>query len=337
MAGRRIVMRASLVHWALFVLALCETSFALAHHSVAFYSSEKIELAGEIAGIQWQNPHIRFALRTVGPDGAAKVWRLESSAIFLREKDGVTRDLFRVGDAVRVYGRPSPHDASAMLVTNMLLPDGREAPLWPNTSPHFVGIDKWITTKPTLVDAASENRGIYRVWRPNEASLAALPYTESAVASRRSFDMLAAATRCGPEGMPRIMITLFPYEFVDRGKELLVRTELYDTERVVHMDRTAPPPGEPHSVLGYSVGAWRDGVLVINTSLVNWPYFDQIGTPLSENVRIVERYDLSDDQARLDVEITITDSETFKEPAVVKNSWFAYGDTLRRYDCQSRN
>jgi hypothetical protein len=330
-------MRLSFLHWLSSALALCAASVALAHHSVVFYSGERIELAGEIASIQWQNPHIRFALRTIGDGGVAKTWQLESSSIFLREKDGVTRDLFRVGDAVRVYGRSSPHDAGALLVTNMLLPDGREAPLWPNTSPHFVGLDRWITAKPTLVDAATENRGIFRVWRPNEVSLAALPYTEAAVAARRSFDMLAAATRCGPEGMPRIMITLFPYEFVDRGTELLVRTELYDTERVVHMDRAAPPPGEPHSVLGYSVGAWQDGVLVIDTSLVSWPYFDQIGTPISKDVRVVERYKLSDDQARLDLEITVADPSTFKEPAVVKNSWFAYGDTLRRYDCQTRN
>jgi hypothetical protein len=85
------------------------------------------------------------------------------------------------------------------------------------------------------------------------------------------------------------------------------------------------------------VGAWRDGVLVIDTSLVNWPYFDQIGTPISQDVQIVERYKLSEDQTRLDVELTITDPGTFKEPAVVKNSWFAYGDVLRRYDCQDGN
>lgn len=331
-------MRVSPVHWLLCALALCEASFALAHHSVAFYSNDKIELAGEITSIQWQNPHIRFGLRTVDAGGTPKEWQLEASSIFLRQKDGVTRDLFRVGDAVRVYGRPSPHDASALLVTNMLLPDGREAPLWPNESPHFVGTERWITATPKLVDAAAENRGLFRVWRPGEqAALAALPYTEAAVAARRSFDMLAAATNCEPAGVPRIMFTPFPYELVDRGTELLVRTELFDTERIVHMDRTAPPPGEPHSALGYSVGAWQGDVLVIETSLVNWPYFDQIGTPLSEDAQVVERYELSDDQTRLDLEITITDPETFTEPAVVKNSWFAYGDTLRPYDCQNQD
>jgi Family of unknown function (DUF6152) len=315
-------------------LALVVPLAGLAHHSVAYYSTDKIELEGEIAEVRWQNPHIRFALRTVGSDGAEKTWRLESSAIFLREKDGVTRDLFRVGDRVRVYGRPSAHDTAELLVTNMLLPDGREAPLWPNTGPHFVGTDKWITAKPQLLDAAAENRGIFRVWRPNGVSLAALPYTDAAVAGRKSFDMLAAAERCGPEGMPRIMMTLFPYEFVDRGSQILVRAQLYDTERVVHMDGAAPPAGEPHSVHGYSVGEWRDGALVIKTSLIKWPYFDQIGTPLSETVRVEERYMLAEDQTRLDVEITVTDPTTFQSPAIIRNSWLAYGDTIRRYGCR---
>jgi hypothetical protein len=319
------------------VLTVLTSLPVLAHHSVAYYSSERIELAGEITAIKWQNPHIGFELRTADGSGAAETWRLESSSIFLRENDGVTRDLFRVGDRVKVFGRTSSHDAAELLVTNMLLPDGREAPLWPNTSPHFVSADKWIAATPKLVEAAAENRGIFRVWRPNEVSLASLPYTDAAIAARKSFDMLAAAGRCGPEGMPRIMITLFPYEFVDRRSEILVRAELYDTERIVHMDRSAPPAGEPRSVLGYSTGEWRDGALVIKTTLVNWPYFDQIGTPLSENVEVVERYRVTDDQTRLDVEITVTDPTTFQSPAIIRNSWFAYGDTLRRYDCRKAN
>jgi len=323
--------------WLIGGVALLTAPTVFAHHSVAYYSTDSIELAGEITAIQWQNPHISFALRAVDGEGVQKTWRLESSSIFLREKDGVTRDLFRVGDRVKVFGRTSSHDASRLLVTNMLLPAGREAPLWPNSEPHFVSADKWIAAKPQIVDAAAENRGIFRVWRPNEVSLASLPYTDSAIAARKSFDMLAAAERCGPEGLPRIMITLFPYEFVDQGNEILVRAELYDTERIVHMDRTAPPANEPHSVLGYSVGEWRDGTLVIRTSLIDWPYFDQIGTPLSKNVRVEERYKLAGDQTRLDVEITVTDPTTFESPAVIRNSWLAYGDTIRRYDCRKAN
>jgi len=329
-------MHRSLGYSLLGVCALLTPLFALAHHSVAFYSNDKTELAGKITNVDWRNPHIQFGLQTVGADGKEVAWKLESSAIFLREKDGVTRDLFQVGDEVKVFGRLSSHDSTAMLVTNMLLPDGREAPLWPNSTAHFVGPDKWITAHAELADAAAENRGIFRVWRPNETSLAALPYTDAAIAARRSFDLLAAAARCEPEGMPRIMLTLFPYEFVDRGTDILVRAQIYDTERVIHMDRTAPPPGEPRSKLGYSVGEWRDGALVIQTRLANWPYFDQIGTPIGPDATFTERYKLSADQRRLDLELTVVDAATFKAPAVVKTSWLAYGDTIERYDCRAR-
>ena len=324
--------------WLAGCVALAVPLAVPAHHSVAFYSNDKIELRGEITKIEWQNPHIQFGFRTVGSDGVEKMWRLESSSIFLRLKDGVTRDLFRAGDEVKVFGRTSAHDASAILVTNMLLPDGREAPLWPDAAPHFVSADKMIKATAQLVDAAAENRGIFRVWRPDAlltpGRLEGLPYTDAAVAARKSFDLLAAAARCEPEGMPRIMIALFPFEFVDRGNEIALRTELYDTERTIHMDRKAPPAGERPSKLGYSVGEWQDGALVVKTTLVNWPYFDTSGTPLSANVRIEERYTLSSDQTRLDFAMTVDDSTTFTAPAELNITWDAYGDTIGRYDCK---
>jgi hypothetical protein len=184
----------------------------------------------------------------------------------------------------------------------------------------------------------TEKKGIFRVWLPpvGQASpYAGLPFRDTAIAARRSFDLLAFAQSCEPEGMPRIAVSIFPYEFVDRGREILLRTELYDTERTIHMDRSAPPTGEPHSKLGYSVGEWRDGDLIVTTTLVNWRYFDNLGTPQSEDVRIVERFTLSADQSRLDVEMTVVDPATFTAPAVLKTYWQVYAGDVNRYDCQT--
>jgi hypothetical protein len=82
------------------------------------------------------------------------------------------------------------------------------------------------------------------------------------------------------------------------------------------------------------VGRWENGTLVVSTSLVSWPYIDNIGTPQSGNVRIVERYTLSADQSRLDFQMTVTDPATFTEPAVIAGYWLALGDTIPRYDCR---
>jgi hypothetical protein len=309
---------------------------ASAHHSVAFYASETIELEGELVAIAWQNPHIKLTLRTVESSGRAKLWNLESSSIFLRQQDGVTRDLFRIGDRVKVAGRPSPRDESALLATNILFPDGREAPLWPQAQPRFASADKWIRGSTREVAAVTENRGLFRVWLPPlPGSLASLPYTQAAIAARSGFDVVEFARRCEPEGMPRIMINVFPAELIDQGATIALKTELYDTVRTIHMDRAAPPPGEPRSRLGYSVGSWQDGTLVVRTTLVNWPYFDNVGTPQSEDVEITERFTLSDDQSRLEHEMTIVDAVTFTAPAVIKRQWSAYDGTIERYDCQA--
>jgi hypothetical protein len=192
-----------------------------------------------------------------------------------------------------------------------------------------------------VVDAQREDRGIFRVWSvpaPNPVGTAVLrnlPFTPQAVAARASFDLLDNfATRCEPEGMPRIMFNPHPFEFVDRGATLLLRAELYDTERVIHMNAAAAPSDAPRSRLGYSVGRWDSGALVVTTSHVDWPYFDNAGTPQSTRVEIVERYTLSDDQARLSFHVTVIDPTTFTAPAVVEGHWLALGHTIDRYDCR---
>jgi hypothetical protein len=103
------------------------------------------------------------------------------------------------------------------------------------------------------------------------------------------------------------------------------------------MDRAVPPADEPASRLGYSVGRWENEQLVVTTPRVNWPYFDNIGTPQTEAVEILERFTLSDDQSRLDFEVTITDPATITSPAVLKGHWLARGDTILRYECQASN
>jgi hypothetical protein len=315
---------------------------AVGHHSTAFYSSETIELEGELVAIGWYNPHTRFELRTVDSAGAEKTWQMEASAISALQRRGVTRDMFKVGDRVRVAAHPSTRDRAELQLLNVLLPDGREASLWLDSPPRFTGATAMVRRADSVVDAARENRGIFRVWsvpRQNPVTpqmLANQPFTSAAVAARASFDLLDNyTTRCGPEGMPRVLFGPLPFELVDRGATILWRAEIYDTERTIHMDRSAPPADAPASMLGYSVGRWEDGDLVVTTTRVDWPYFDSIGTPQSDRVEIVERYSLSDDQTRLDFRVTVTDPVTLTGTAVLASHWLALGETLGRFDCRA--
>jgi hypothetical protein len=330
------MLRPARIGAALSIIGALAPASSQAHHSIAIYSTDTIELAGKLAAIEWQNPHIRFTLQARDAEGSEQLWHLESSSIFLRERDGVTRDLFRVGDTVRVAGRPSRRDALTLLVTNMLLPDGREAPLWPQATARFVAPERMIQGVSRAVNAAAENRGLFRVWLPPiQSSRADLPFKNAAIDARRGFDIGAFAQRCEPEGMPRIMHTnVFPRELVDRGDTIELKTELFDTVRIIHMDRAEPPPGEPRSRLGYSVGSWDGRTLVVRTTHVDWPYFDNIGTPQSELVEITERFALSADQSRIDYEMSVIDAATFESPAVIGSQWQAFAGEVQRYDCR---
>ena len=76
------------------------------------------------------------------------------------------------------------------------------------------------------------------------------------------------------------------------------------------------------------MGNWDDDALVIRTNRINWPYFDNIGTKQSNVVEVVERFSLTEDQSRLNLEMTITDPFTFTEAAVVEGYWLALGEEM---------
>jgi hypothetical protein len=308
---------------------------AFAHHSVAYYGDETVRIAGTLTGVEWRNPHVRWTVEVVNDRGLPETWHLEGNSIYNLQRSGVTRELFAVGDSLTVSGRRGTRDPQALLAMSMWLEDGEELPLW-------FSAESYVDQQHQVVDAAAENKGIFRVWSVPAANAAAAvaqlarqPFTESAVAARSSWNLFDNfATRCEPEGMPRIMVNPHPFEFVDRGNEITLRTELYDIERTINMGRESPPEDAPWSRLGYSVGAWIDGALLVKTTRINWPYFDTIGTPLSEDVEVLERFTLSDDQSRLDFEVTVTDPSTFTEAAVLRGYWLALGETLPRFDCQ---
>ena len=314
---------------------------ASAHHSVAGYSDDIVEAEGELVTLEWRNPHVRFTLKTETANGEAQMWSLHGNSVYNMQREGITAELFSIGQRVRVAARQSSRDDLDFLATNILFADGREVLLWgdqPRWSNQILGGRDLLAERGRTGDVPGE--GIFRVWSvprgPARRVVTHFPFQESAIAAREAWDMFDNfATRCEPEGMPRIMLNPHPFEFIDRGDQITLRTELYDTVRTIHMDRSGPPVNEPASHLGYSVGVWEDGTLVVKTSRVNWPFFDTIGTPQSEQVEILERFSVNDDQSRLDFHITVTDPQTFTEPAAIQGYWQALGESIPVYDCRA--
>ena len=326
------------------ILPLVWTVVASAHHSRAEYV-EEIEITGKLVDILWRNPHPRFTIE-VEEDGQTARWLAEGwSSLNGFKRAGITRDRFELGDTLKVFGPVSEIRVGRMLSTHILLADGTEAvvrreadPHW-GESEHLGGRAKWeAETQAAVVNAAEEDRGMFRVWSYPTADYRTkvyLPLTEFAQAARAEWDEADNfVMRCEQKGMPGSMTNPNPYEFIDEGDTIRIRGYEGDVVRTVHMTDSIDPSTQPPSSQGFSVGRWEDeNTLVIHTSRMNFPYLSTSGIPLSEDVESVERYILSADQARLDFHFTITDPVAFSEPATYEYYWLALGDTFGQYDC----
>ena len=163
-----------------------------------------------------------------------------------------------------------------------------------------------------------------------------LPYTLAAQAARDRYDPLTddTALECIPQGMPGIMDNPFPIEFVTRGNDIVLHLEEWDAERTIHISGGEDREVQPTTPLGYSVGRWEEETLVVTTARIDWPFFDDVGTPQSADIETVERFSVSADAHRLNYTITATDPATFTEPVTLDGYWvWVPGQEIKLYNC----
>ncbi|HEX9875695.1 MAG TPA: DUF6152 family protein [Gammaproteobacteria bacterium] len=329
----------------LFALGSCLLPVAIsAHHATAptFDQSRVIEIEGEITEVHWQNPHIRFRMQAA--DAAdAEFWDIETNSVSIVSRFGLSAGLIEPGTQVRVAGNPGRRVDNALWLTNVLLGDGREILFGANYPPRWSEVTLGAEDVRGAITAdLTGSLGIFRVWTSLGGGSAlwneSYPLTPEAAAVRAGFNPItdAPTLNCVPKGMPLIMEQPYPMEIVDEGDEIVMHLEEYDTVRRVAMADgvQAQARNRSSSLLGNSVGRWEDGVLVVDTTDIDYLHFDKTGIRQSAAVRTEERFTLSDDGSRLDYQMTVTDPATFTEPVVLTKAWvYRPNDEVRPYDC----
>ena len=118
---------------------------------------------------------------------------------------------------------------------------------------------------------------------------------------------------CIGDGMPSMMMAMFPIEFLQSKGQVTVIEEAYTQVRRIYLDQPQVTLDdiEP-GFYGHSVGYWQDGVLNVDTigvkNDVRYRYI-----PHSKNMRIKERIYLLAPDIMWD-EITMIDPEYLMEP-----------------------
>ena len=336
-------MRLTITALALFAMS------ASAHHStVGIFDTERIvEIEGVVTAARWRNPHASYTVAVTDDQGRNVDWAVETGSISTLRLRGVDPEVVQVGDRVRFAGQSSTRGLPEMFALNLLLENGQEvlltarsAPRWPEGlggDIYHAGVDEAAAEQ-----ARGTAEGILRVWSTVFNDRASFPLygegvsslTESAQALRAQFDPTTSPyLGCDPRGMPYLMTNPYPFEFARRGEDLLLLAELYDAERVIHMNAD-PSATVEYSPLGYSVGRWEGNTLIVETDRIDAPYFYGDGTPQSREIRLVEQFTLNEAEDRLDYGLTVTDPETFTQPMHFTRYW-AWRPDIRRepYNC----
>jgi len=308
-----------------------------AHHSRAEFSNETREVVGVITSVVWRNPHVALFIDVTADDGKTTNWRIEGlSRPSALEGAGVSATLFAPGSRITAFGELSKF-RDALLVTNVRLDDGREVIMDSGVARHWSGpvIGESEVPAPQVADAAHENRGLFRAWYPAGNPMRQMrdfKFTEQAVAARAAWDPVDnPIVACEQPGLPGTLFHPRPIEFSAVGSDIELHHSFFDTRRTIHM---TADPGAAASHLGYSAGRWEnDRTLVIETTRIDYPYFDNRGTRQGADMRIVERYTLSEDQSRLDLELAIEDPESLAEPVSARWHFLALEAPFEVYEC----
>ena len=322
-----------------------------AHHSTTHYSGEFTAMEGTLVDLRWRNPHVFFMLETEEEDGSTRVWEMEAGTIYMIGRAGVTRDMFTVGDRIRVGGHMSTVYDDKFRITNALLADGREVLVVARGEPRFSdeligGRDQWSNAALHDDNTDDADEGIFRVWSPPgpEAGIV-VPHdpdqrpldeiaTEASLAVRETWDPYAFDERCERAGVPRVAYGPHPHQFIEDGENVLFVSEEFDVTRTFHIDSDIDPESQPASPLGFSTGRWEnDNTLVVETSRVNFPYMNLGGYGQSEQMRMTEVFTLSEDETQLAYKVTITDPVMLSAPYIQTGVWVDLGEGMVGYDC----
>ena len=328
--------------YAIVVTALISAP-ALAHHSRSNFDLDStVEIAGTVKEFAWRNPHGYVVIEGEKGDGPVEQWTFELNSTPVLKRFGWTPQTLKVGDHVVARGNPDRDADRRFVYANLFVKDGKD--IWAWGGPQLNS-----PPKPTAEQLAAKSTDYSGVWRvqfkgdvlgrnnPDDVVVNTLPVTAKGQDELDHFDPdRNPEWDCLPITMPQILGYPYPFEISRPDAEtLVIRYEVDELERVVHLGMASVPDDVAPSPLGYSIGRFENGDLVIETARfapVRWG--NGRGVDSSAQKKTVERYTLGDDGRTLALAFTMTDPEYLSRPVTDEQRYnLNPGYELQEYLC----
>jgi hypothetical protein len=145
------------------------------------------------------------------------------------------------------------------------------------------------------------------------------------------------SSNCLPVGLTEIVAQPYPVEFLLTPGQVTIFYEAYSRIRHIYTDGRSLPKDPDLSFYGTSVGRWEGDTLVVESIGFSPDIEIQPQTPHSEQMKVVERYKLTDPDT-LDMQMTVTDPIALAAPYVTHRMFKRKRDwTIAEYVCEQNN
>lgn len=300
-----------------FATALLASTPVLAHHSHATLDPNDVRvLRGVVKKYSWSMPHVFLKVEAPNPQGQLVEYSIEMLHPAAMAEQGWSKDSFKPGDAITWEGEHDKNKARAYSSLNWAEKNGvrvgndgeSEKPILPSTD--LTGLWNRAPNQPTYYPPKG-----WKLTAKGQALVDGFREDQNPVLN------------CGDPGVPKSMTLPYAHQLTRRdANTLVIARDLMEGERLIHLGANPPAPGAP-SKLGYSIGRYDKGELVIETSNFSADRWGtHTGIDSSEQKQVVERLRLTDGGLGVELTITVTDPVYLAEPTTFTHRWMKVAD-----------
>jgi hypothetical protein len=119
---------------------------------------------------------------------------------------------------------------------------------------------------------------------------------------------------CRPSGVPNVHTLPGPMEILQMPGKVVILYQRDQQVRRISLNQQHVPVTRP-TPYGQSVGRYEGDTLIVDTiGMTADTPVDLFGTPHSEEMHVIERYRVTENGGKLEVQITVDDPKAFKKP-----------------------
>lgn len=343
-----------------------------AHHSITphYDSSTPVTVTGVVTEFKFVNPHSFIYLDVEQPDGTIAQWNCEAQAAAILRHSDWTKELLAPGTRLTIEGWAARRDPHGCAFVSATLEDGTHiSRIGVITSSEGEEISE-PTRAGNVGFVPEEGATIFGQWRTgqhfrpdgdlagdlitwpldgeiptqeeigteeNPLGLYADYLTAEGLAAAADYDLLYddPALECSGASIMRAWVEPNGMsEIVRAGDDIIIRHQYMDVERRVHMTMDEHPENIEPSMEGHSIGRFEDDVLVVDTvGFEAGVLFPHPGILHSDQMRVVERIQLSEDGTQLIRSYLATDPIYFSKPMPGRLVWNRSDRQLQNFDC----